>query len=225
MSLVDDVKAVDQKSLNFNRNPNEDKGDMEDIGGMAWFEKNLANSSGLKFTFKPKITVDSNYFGLKKYPQGFAFVLTSNKNFNEMGAKNSGIGFEGLNKAIAFYFDFIQNNDRNESADPHFSVSYELSGAIKATCKTPNLCNRQIPNFYDNELDGFEEMTISIEIYGGRIKVFFNSNESLIDEKFTQFSDLMDNKEVYFGISSSMNLYKGVKIEDLQIMNSISFFN
>jgi hypothetical protein len=224
MKFVDDVKAVDQTSLYFNKNPNEEKGDMEDIGGMAWFPENLANSGGLKFTFKPKIYSDGNYFGLKKYPQGFAFVLTSNKNFEIMGTKKSGLGFEGLNKAIAFYFDFIQNNDRNESADPHFSVSYELSGDIKATCKTPNLCNRQIPNFYDNELDGFQEMTISIEIYGGRIKVYFNSNESTIDEKFTQLDQLMNNKEVYLGISSSMNLFKGVRIEDIQIMKSNSYF-
>lgn len=224
MSLVGDVKVgVDEKSLNFYRYPNEERGDM-DIGGMAWYKENLSKSAGLKITFKPKITVDSNYFGLKKYPQGFAFVLTSNKNLDEMGEKKSGIGFEGLNNGIAFYFDFIQNNDRNESTDPHFSVAYNLAGEIKATCKDQNLCNKQIPNFYDNELDGFEETKISIEIYGGRLKVFFNNNESTIDEKFTAYSDLMNHREVFLGVSSSMNLYKGVKIEDLQFMKSMILF-
>lgn len=224
MSLVGDVKAVNEKTLNFYKYPNEDRGDM-DIGGMAWYEQNLSKSSGLKITFKPRITVDSNYFGLKKYPQGFAFVLTSNKNLKEMGAKKSGIGFEGLNNAISLYFDFIQNSDRNDSSDPHFSVAHNLHGEIKASCNEQNLCNKQIPNFYDNELDGFEEMKISIEIFGGRVKVYFNNNsESTIDEEFSAFSELMENEDVYFGISSSMNLYKGVKLEDLQIMKSKEFF-
>ena len=223
MSLVDDVKAVDDKTLNFYKHPNEESGDM-DIGGMAWYKENLAKSAGLKIAFKPKITVDSNYYGLKKYPQGFAFVLSSNSILGEMGDKKSGLGFEGINNAISFYFDFIQNNDRNESSDPHFSVAYELAGEIKATCKEQNLCNLPIPNFYDNELDGFEEnMKISIEIYGGRIKVYFNSNKAAIDEKFTAYSDLMNSRNVYLGISSSMNLYKGVKIEDIEIMKSIIF--
>jgi len=218
MEFIQDVKPVNQNTLLFNRDSIEDT-DM-DVAGIAWLKTNISNQSGLKISFKPTIIVDNNYYGLQKYPQGFAFILTSNPTNRIIGEKRSGLGFEGIYNSIAFFFDFITNPDKMDANFPHFSITHNLNGQIKSICSDANLCNKVIPNFYDNEIDQFiSNMKISIELYNGNFRVLFNDEET-IKGSLPEFAYIMDNESVFFGVSSSMTLYKGVKIEDLKLMTS-----
>lgn len=220
MEFIQDVKPVSKNSLLFSRDAIENT-DM-DVAGIAWLKTDISKQSGLKFSFKPKIIVDNNYYGLQKYPQGFAFILTSNPINKTIGDKRSGLGFEGIYNSIAFFFDFITNPDKMDANFPHFSIAYNLNGQIKSICSNLELCNKEIPNFYDNEIENFiSDMKISIELFNGKFTVFFNDkDEDKISGNLPEFGYIMDNDAVYFGISSSMTLYKGVKIEDLQLMTS-----
>lgn len=226
MTLIQDVKAPDQNSLLFYKDPNENT-DM-DVTGIAWLNPVISRKSGLKISFKPSIIMDINYYGLQKYPQGFAFILTSNPVHKTIGEKRSGLGFEGIYNSIAFFFDFITNPDKLDANFPHFSITYNLNGPIKSVCDDPKLCNIKIPNFYDNEMDDIiDNMKISIELFNGQVKVFFNEKTPAIVRNLPEFGYIMNNDIVHFGVSSSMTLYKGVKIQDLQLMTSkfFVFFN
>lgn len=232
MTLIQDVKAPDHNSLFFYKDPNENT--EMDITGIAWLKPTISRRSGLKISFKPSIITDINYYGLQKYPQGFAFILTSNPVDKTIGEKRSGLGFEGIYNSIAFFFDFITNPDKLDANFPHFSITYNLNGQIKSICDDPNLCNIKIPNFYDSEMDDFiANLKISIELFNGKVKVFFNEKNKKTPDfvrNLPEFGYIMDNDVVQFGVSSSMTLFKGVKIQDLQLMTSnfkicLYFFN
>ena len=220
MTLIQDVKAPDDSSLVFSLNENENTD--KDVAGVAWLNPVVSRKSGLKISFKPSITTDINYYGLQKYPQGFAFILTSNPiDRTTIGEKRSGLGFDGIYNSVAFFFDFITNPDKLDANFPHFSITSNLNGPIKSICADPQLCNIKIPNFYDNEMDDFKDnMKISIELFNGQVKVFFNEKTPSIVRNLPEFGYIMDNDIVHFGVSSAMTLYKGVKIQDLQLFSS-----
>lgn len=223
LTLIQDARSSQPNSIEFYKIPNEQNTEME-VTGIGWFQKNIARNNGLKLSFKPTITVDNNYNGLQKYPQGFAFILTSNPTNNIIGEKRSGIGFEGIYNSIAFFFDFIYNQDKMDIHEPHFSITYNLNGQVKSLCQDKNLCNMNVPNFYDNEIENYiPNMKISLEIYAGKIKIYFNDINALYIRDLPEFGYIMDNDEVYLGISSSMTLYKAVKIEKIEIMSSKLF--
>jgi len=223
--LYEDVILQDNNNTIFFYKDQTENTDM-DIRGVAWINNNIAKKTGLKISFKPSIIVDNNYYGLQKYPQGFAFILTSNPTKNIIGEKRSGIGFDGIYNSIAFFFDFITNPDKEDKNYPHFSITHNLNGAISSACGDEKLCNLEIPNFYDKEKDEFiNNMKIRIEIYGGNVKIYFDDfiTPAFI-LPFPQYGDIMNRDEVYFGISSSMTFNKGVKIQDLQLMTSKNKF-
>ena len=223
MTLIQDVKATDDNSLLFFKDPNENT--EMDVTGIAWLNTVISRKSGLKISFKPSVTMDINYYGLQKYPQGFAFILTSNPVDRTIGEKRSGLGFEGIYNSIAFFFDFITNPDKLDANFPHFSITYNLNGQIKSICDDPKLCNIKIPNFYDNEMDdNVKDMKISIELFNGQVKVYFNDKTPAIVRNLPEFGYIMNNDIVHFGVSSSMTLYKGVNIRDLQLMTSNYLF-
>jgi hypothetical protein len=215
----------DNKTIFFYKDQTENS--EMDIRGVAWVNTNIAKKSGLKIKFTPNILVDNSYYGFQKYPQGVAFILTSNPTKNMIGEKRSGIGFDGIYNSIAFFFDFITNPDKQDMNNPHFSITYNLNGAISSACRDVNLCNLDIPNFYDREKDEFlSNMKVSIELYGGKVKIYFDDLiKPIFTIPFTQFGEIMDREEVYFGISSSMTQNKGVKIHNLQLMNSKFIFS
>ena len=128
-----------------------------DIGGAVWHSYDFSKKRGILISFKPTIKRDESYFGNVKYPQGIAIVFTSSSTENLLGEKNSGLGYEGIMNAIAFEFDFVKQSTNGDAKKPHFSVNYNINGAISASTKdrTDKLCNIILPNFYDNSLDGY----------------------------------------------------------------------
>ena len=168
-TLIDDVSLADGGGLLFYRDASSNK-TSNDIGGAAWSPVNLSNKKGLLISFTPSITIDNDYYGNLKYPQGFAIVFTSSGiQATLKGSKGSGIGYEGINTAVAFEFDFVQQTDKNDIKNPHFSAHYNLNGAVSALSPSKcTVCNKEIPNFYDNSKEGFlKNLKIYIEVFGG----------------------------------------------------------
>jgi hypothetical protein len=210
--------------LTFFRDTN-DKVSVGDVGGIAWYKVNRNGMSGIKVTFTPLITMDLNYYGNVKYPQGFALIFTANQINNVIGNKRSGLGYDGIENAVAFEWDFIQNADKNDVRDVHFSVHSNLNGKISsaspADCNV--LCNVKLSNFFDPQKINYQKtIEYSLEIYSG--KLFLYENGSVIPRlngvKFTKLDELMENSQVYFGVSAAMNLYKAVSIQNLKIYRS-----
>ncbi len=226
-SPIGDV-SVDSKSgfLTFYRDAN-NKVAQGDIGGLAWYKVNRNGHSGIKISFTPVITVDLNYYGNVKYPQGFALVFTANSIQNSIGNKRSGLGYDGIENSIAFEWDFIQNADKKDVRDVHFSAHYNLNGKISSASPTDctKLCNVKLSNFYDTQKLGYKSVEYSLEIYGGKLFLYENGQavSSLNGVKFPQMDLLMDNSQVYFGVSAAMNLYKAVSIQNLKFYKSKQF--
>mgnify|MGYP002623312111 FL=1 len=182
----------------------------------------MIGKRGIRISFKPSIIVDTAYFGNVKYPQGFAIVLTSSSTTNLIGNKGSGIGYDGINNGIAFEFDFIRQSDKEDNKKPHFSIHYNISGEISS--KTPknclDICNLNLPNFYDSSLDEYKKnMTINIEIIGKKLSVRTNTGSKGIieDFDFEPFSQLLEQDEVFIGITASMNQNKKITINDFSL--------
>ena len=106
-----------------------------DIGGAVWHSYDFSEKRGILISFKPTIKYDESYFGNVKYPQGFAIVFTSSSTENLLGVKGSGLGYEGIMNAIAFEFDFVKQTTNGDAKKPHFSVNYNINGAISASTK------------------------------------------------------------------------------------------
>jgi hypothetical protein len=157
-----------------------------------------------------------------KYPQGFAIVFTSSSTENLLGEKNSGLGYEGIMNAIAFEFDFVKQSTNGDAKKPHFSVNYNINGAISASTKdrTDKLCNIILPNFYDNSLDGYlKNIIFEIEIVGKKLTVRSNQEgyKTLLSTDFTEFQQLLEQDDVHIGITASMNQNKKITIEDFKV--------
>ena len=145
-----------------------------DIGGAVWHSYDFSKKRGILISFKPTIKHDESYFGNVKYPQGFAIVFTSSSIENLIGEKGPGLGYEGIMNAIAFEFDFVKQSTYGDAKKPHFSVNYNIKGAISASTKerTDNAINIILPNFYDNSLDGYvKNIIFEIEIIGNKLTV------------------------------------------------------
>lgn len=223
MKLKEDVEFHEPNGLFFYKTTNSTNGDL-DLGGIAWYKNSIHQKSGIKISFKPSLIMDNNYYGLQKFPQGFAFILTSNTVDNVMGEKRGGLGFEGINNAIAVFFDFVYNADKLDKNYAHFSITWNLFGPIKSVCEDDKYCNLKIPNFFDSQQEDYKpNMQIIIELYGGKIKVYFDEAIPQIDLFLPEYGYIMDNDLVNFGVSSTMSLYKGVKIEDLKLLTSKIF--
>jgi hypothetical protein len=210
--------------LKFSRDPNSSSA-AGDIGGAAWYKTNFNNNEGLSIRFKPEIDSDLNYYGNVKYPQGFALVFTGSQVSHLMGAKRSGLGYDGINDAIAFEFDFIQNMDKNDVRYPHFSIASNLQGAVgslvEEDCK--EICNIRLPNFYDSQKEGYNPgHDFIIDIYGGKIWVKYDGSYLISGAVFPAFDDLMEKNSVFFGFTASMNLNKAITISDIEVLKSNS---
>ena len=222
--LVGDVSISNNTDLSFtfSRDPN-NQSSSGDIGGAAWLKLNSNNQRGVKISFVPEITVDLNYYGNVKLPQGFAFVFTANPISNVIGAKRSGLGYDGIQEAVAFEWDFIQNTDKNDVRDTHFSAHYNLTGRISSAspsdCNT--FCNKKLANFFDVQKQGYvKDIEYTIELYGGILSLYENGVPVLKNVNFPYLDELMEHNEVYFGITSAMNLYKAVTIKNLRTYTS-----
>jgi hypothetical protein len=225
--LTGDVQIPEKASseILFYRDLNEMKM-TGDIGGAAWYKINRNNIEGIKISFVPSITTDYNFYGNVKYPQGFAFVFMANHPTNAIGEKRSGLGYDGLNNAVAFEFDFLQNSDKNDIRNPHFSAHYKIDGPISSvsppTCS--NFCNIQLPNFYDVQKSNYQnEIVFSLEIYGGKLYLYADKEKLIHGIEFPHLDNLMEKNEVYFGITASMNLYKSVSLKNLVLSRSNLF--
>ena len=193
-----------------------------DIGGAVWHSYDFSKKRGILISFKPTIKRDESYFGNVKYPQGFAIVFTSSSTENLLGEKNSGLGYEGIMNAIAFEFDFVKQSTNGDAKKPHFSVNYNINGAISASTKdrTDKLCNIILPNFYDNSLDGYlKNIIFEIEIVGKKLTVRSNQEgyKTLLSTDFTEFQQLLEQDDVHIGITASMNQNKKITIEDFKV--------
>lgn len=212
-----------EAALNFYRDPNELNASVGDVGGAAWYKVSRNHYNGIKITFTPSIIDDLNYYGNVKYPEGFAFVFTSNPIDGLIGNKRSGLGYDGINDAVAFEWDFIQNIDKNDIRDPHFSALYNLNGQISSASPTDctAFCNVKIGNFYDDQkVNYIKSVTYSLEVYGGKLYLYENEVALINGVAFNYLDKLMDSDTVYFGVTSSMSLYKTVTINNLQLFNS-----
>ncbi len=118
------------------------------------------------------IQIDTNLYGNIKYYQGFAFVFSTNAPSD--GSKNSGLGYDGINNAVAFEFDFVQNPSLNDVKSPHFSAHYNLNGAISSVSRSEcTVCNKVLPNFDDSNKENFiDDIEIIIQVFGGKINLY-----------------------------------------------------
>jgi hypothetical protein len=128
-----DVSLTD--SLNFYRDPNFKNSTFGDIGGAAWYKINRNNLNRVKISFIPVIKLDLNFYGNVIYPQGFVLVFTASPIIKLLGEKRSGFGFDGINDAVPFEWDFLQNSDKNDIRAPQFSAHYNLN----------KRCHQQLP--------------------------------------------------------------------------------
>ena len=220
VSIIDDEStSLNSYSIEFASSSYSDEN--INLGGAVWNTHNLAGKKGIRISFKPSIIVDTAYFGNVKYPQGFAIVLTASSTNNLIGNKGSGLGYDGINNGIAFEFDFIRQSDKEDNKKPHFSIHYNLNGEISSkteqTCT--DICNLDLPNFYDNTIDNYKKsMIFEIEIIGKKLSVKTNTGKTLINNiVFEPFSKLLEQEEVYIGITSSMNQNKKVTIDDFSL--------
>ena len=193
-----------------------------DIGGAVWHSYDFSKKRGILISFKPSIKHDESYFGNVKYPQGFAIVFTSSSTHNLIGEKGSGLGYEGIMNSIAFEFDFVKQTTNGDAKKPHFSVNYNIEGAISASTKerTDNAYNIILPNFYDNSLDGYiKSIIFEIEIVGKSLTVRTNQEgyKTLLSTDLTEFQELLEQEDVHIGITASMNQNKKVIIEDFKV--------
>ena len=193
-----------------------------DIGGAVWHSYDFSEKRGILISFKPTIKYDESYFGNVKYPQGFAIVFTSSSTENLLGAKGSGLGYEGIMNAIAFEFDFVKQTTNGDAKKPHFSVNYNINGAISASTKdrTDDAYNILLPNFYDNSLDGYAKNIIfEIEIVGKKLTVRSNLEgyKTLLSTDFPEFQQLLEQEDVHIGITASMNQNKKITIDDFKV--------
>ena len=193
-----------------------------DIGGAVWHPYDFSKKRGLLISFKPTIKHDESYFGNVKYPQGFAIVFTSSSTENLLGEKGSGLGYEGIMNAIAFEFDFVKQTINGDAKKPHFSVNYNINGAISSRTKerTDNAYNILLPNFYDNSLDGYlKNIIFEIEIVGKKLTVRSNREgyKTLLSTNLTEFQQLLEQNEVHIGITASMNQNKKITIEEFKV--------
>ena len=197
--------------------------EMINLGGAVWNSYNLAGKRGLKISFRPSIIVDTAYFGNVKYPQGFAIVITSSSTSNLIGNKGSGIGYDGIKNGIAFEFDFIRQSEKEDYIKPHFSIHFNMDGEISSksdeNCKLYNICNKPLPNFYDNTIEGYKKnMIFEIELIGKKLSVRTNTGNILIDKlEFDPFSQILGKEEIFIGITASMNQNKKVTINDFSL--------
>ena len=208
-------------SYSFVFAPPKTTSDDSNFGGAVWNSYNLVGKRGIRISFKPSIIVDTAYYGNVKYPQGFAIVLTSSSTKNLIGNKGSGLGYEGINNGIVFEFDFIRQSDKEDYKRPHLSLHYNLNGEIssKTDKDCTDLCNKILPNFYDNTIDEYKKnMIFEFEIIGKKLSVKTNTGKTLIEQSgFEAFSQLLEQEEVYIGITASMNLNKKITIEDFSL--------
>ena len=192
-----------------------------EIAGAVWHPYDFSKKRGILISFKPTIKRDESYFGNVKYPQGFAIVFTSSSTENLIGDKSSGLGYQGIMNAIAFEFDFVKQSTYGDAKKPHFSVNYNINGAISASTKdrTDKTCNINLPNFYDNSLDGYlKNIIFEIEIVGKKLTVRSNQEDkALVSTDFTEFQQLLEQDDVHIGITASMNQNKKITIEDFKV--------
>ena len=219
VSLIDDI-SLNSYSIQFAQSDPSSEENIN-LGGAIWNSYNLAGKKGIRISFKPSIIVDTAYFGNVKYPQGFAIVLTSSSTSNLIGNKGSGLGYDGINNGIAFEFDFLRQSDKEDNKKPHFSIHYNINGEIssKSDKSCTNICNLALPNFYDNTIDDYKKnMIFEIEIIGKKLSVKTNTGKTLINNLvFEPFSQLLEQEEVYIGITSTMNQNKKVNIDDFSL--------
>ena len=190
------------------------------LGGAVWNSYNLVGKRGIRISFKPSIIVDTAYFGNVKYPEGFAIVLTSSSTTNLIGNKGSGLGYDGINNGIAFEFDFIRQSDKEDLKKPHLTIHYNITGEIssKSDVNCKDICNKALPNFYDNTIDEYKKnMIFEIEIIGKKLSVKANAKTLISVSEFEAFSQLLEQEEVFLGITASMNQNKKVTIEDFSL--------
>ena len=138
-----------------------------------------------------------------KNPQGFSIIFTTSNTNGLIGNKGSGIGYDGINNAVVFEFDFIQNSEKNDPKFPHFSAHYNLNGPVSSIsnnlCIKDGICNVKLDNFYDNEKSNYiKNLKIYIEIVGGILKVYSSKNIIVKDKKFPHLDNLFEKGNVYF---------------------------
>jgi hypothetical protein len=182
--------------------------------GSAWLTKkiNIADGFSTKFSFKYSGGLNKDCDD-KSEPgaDGLALVF-QNSSINAIGNYGGGIGFDGINNALAFEFDTYQNDssDIENMNDPdgnHFAVQYSknrLSSVHKPennlfiTSKIPKLLNDVIYN-----------ISIDYNIEPNTLRIFMDSagkNNKLIASlpkfDFNNYITFNDGKSAYIGFTA-----------------------
>ena len=189
-----------------------------ELSGVAWLNLDLSKKRGITITFKPELINHET----SSYPDGFAIVITSGITDKIIGGKNEGLGYEGIINAIAFEFDFIKNEEKGDLSNPHFSVNSAVNGILSSSTKgrTDNLFNIQLPNFYDNTKDDFDNnIYFEIKILGKKITVTAKSTSDniLINSEFPEFEELLEKANCSLGITSAVNGERGIIIQNFKL--------
>ena len=189
-----------------------------DMAAAVWNTYDFSQKKGLLISFRP--TIKQQYGGTVRYPQGFAIVFTSSSIENLVGAEGKGIGYEGIINAVVFEFDFHKDTTYGDLNKPHFSVHYNINGAVSSSSSgyDKNLVNQPLPNFYDNSETGYiKNIIFEIKLIGNRIIVKSNNGDNIVDYTFTEFQQLLEQEDVHVGITSSMSEQKKIVISDFKI--------
>jgi len=147
--------------------------------GAVWYKKKLELSSGFftafNFRIKPPGTPWKESRGLRKIVEGgegIAFVFHKGE-MDAVGGKRGGLGYEGLEHAIAIEFDTVQNSPKNDPNSNHVSLHFPNygEGGNKADAFEHDLglVRTDVPPLGSGEMQ-----TVQVSYDGENIKVYLN---------------------------------------------------
>ena len=214
-------EATDGKPI-FTFGPKSITADNTNYLGESWLKVDLSKNRGFILTFKPELYPYEN--SISSYPEGFAIVFTASDPEKYNLGQNEGLGYEGIITGFAFEFDFIQNTEKGDSANPHFSFNYNINGILSANTldRTDSLYNIELPNFYDSAKSNYDSsIYFEIKILDAQLTVTAKSNtgsdQILINTNFPEFYQLLAKGNCTMGITSTGNGDSGVAVKDLKL--------
>ena len=215
------TEATDGKPI-FAFGPKSITDDNTNYLGESWLKADLSKNRGFILTFKPELYAYEN--SISSYPEGFAVVFTASDPEKYNLGQNEGLGYEGIITGFAFEFDFIQNTEKGDSANPHFSFNYNINGILSANTldRTDSLYNVELPNFYDSAKSNYDSsIYFEIKILDAQLTVTAKSStgsdQILINTNFPEFYQLLAKGNCSMGITSTGNGDSGVAVKDLKL--------
>ena len=203
---------------------------MLNFTGVAWLNLDLSKKRGLAITFKPELIKYKT--SSSSYPNGFAIIITPSDIEYLIRGKNEGFYNEGIYNGISFEFGFTKNKEKGNLEKAYFSVNYIINGVLNVNSKERknNLCNIELPNFYDEEKTDFDNnMFFEIKILGKKLILKSKSitDTILFDSEFSEFQELLEKENCRLVLTSPVNenweiILKNFKLEEIS-MNKKGF--